>query len=211
MPIIIIGGGGHASVLVDILLKQNRDIYGIISPQSLLQREVFKGIKVFKDNSDIKQFDFKTIRLVNGVGMIPGSDLRFKLFTYFSKLGYKFESVICESAFVSKYSVIGTGAQILSNSVIQTGSKIGTQTIINNGAIVEHDCKISKHCHLAPNAVLCGDVDIGSFSFIGAGATVIQNCKIPNRSVIGAGACITKSPKKSTMWIAPPSLSKSKQ
>ena len=40
MPLIIIGGGGHASVLVDILRSQNRQILALISPDDVSSRTV---------------------------------------------------------------------------------------------------------------------------------------------------------------------------
>ena len=203
LPLVIIGGGGHASVLVDILLLQNREIVGIISPEATSDRQAFADIPKLSRNSDVENFDPTEVLLVNGIGMTPKSNLRMKLSEYYSALGYRFETVICESAYVSRLSQINEGAQVLSNSTVQTGAKIESQTIINSGAIVEHDCHVGKYCHIAPNAVICGQVKLGSSVFVGAGATIIQNCEIVDGSIIGAGACITSSAEVVATWFAP--------
>ena len=56
LPIVLIGGGGHASVLADILLRQGREIVAVICPDDISQRRVFSGIKQFHEDSDIEQF-----------------------------------------------------------------------------------------------------------------------------------------------------------
>ncbi|TNZ44854.1 shikimate dehydrogenase, partial [Vibrio parahaemolyticus] len=43
MPLVIIGGGGHASVLVDLLRNQNRTILAVMSPDDISTRQAFDG------------------------------------------------------------------------------------------------------------------------------------------------------------------------
>ena len=64
--------------------------------------------------------------------------------------------------------------------------------IINSRALIEHDCQIASHSHVAPGAVLCGQVSVGEQAFIGAGATVIQQITVGHRAIIGAGTVIVK-------------------
>lgn len=191
-PIVVIGGGGHASVLVDILLKQKREIIAVISPDNIRSRRVFDGIAHFKENEDIQQFSVDEILLVNGVGMLPGSSLRHSINEYYLSLGYRFSSVIADEAVISPYSVIKEGAQVLPNAIINAGALIGMHTIINTGALVEHDCIIGDYNHIAPRATLCGQVYTQDHVFVGANATVIQNVQIEAGAVIRAGSLISK-------------------
>lgn len=193
LPIVMIGGGGHASVLAEILLTQGRKILAVISPEDVSQRSVFSGIPVLEKDEDVLNFDQDKVLLVNGVGMMPKSALKQKINEYFLALGYQFETVIADSAFVSPYSIVETGAQILSNAVIHTGVTVGRHTIINSGALVEHDCRIGSYNHIAPMAVLCGQVTTGRGTYIGANATVIQSIDIGGDVIVGAGATVTKS------------------
>jgi UDP-3-O-[3-hydroxymyristoyl] glucosamine N-acyltransferase len=77
--------------------------------------------------------------------------------------------------------------------IINTNTSIAAGTILNSGSIVEHDCKIGLHNHIAPGAKLSGGVETGEGVFIGIGANVIQNIKICKGSVIAAGANVFKN------------------
>ncbi|MEZ8144270.1 shikimate dehydrogenase [Enterovibrio norvegicus FF-454] len=191
-PIVMIGGGGHASVLTDILRNQGREVLAVISPEDISKRSVFDGIKHLEKNDDILDFDKDNVLLVNGIGMMPRSELKQKITEYFLLLGYRFETVIAESAFISPFSIIEEGSQILPMAIVQTGARVGRHSIVNTGALVEHDCNIGAYNHIAPNATLCGHVKTEDNVYIGAGSTVIQSLKIGSGAVIGAGASLTK-------------------
>lgn len=203
-PLVLIGGGGHASVLLDILLKQKRKVIAVVSPNNVLQRNIFSGLRHLKRDSDINAFGIDEILLVNGIGLTPGSDLRRKITESYKKLGFKFDTVIADSAEISKYAEIGEGAQILHNSTIQAGVEVGMQCIINSCALVEHDCRIEDFCHVAPNSTLCGQVSIAKDCFIGAGAVVVPSINIGRYAVIGAGVVVNRDVEGATI-IYPPS------
>ncbi len=199
LPIILIGGGGHASVLADILLSQGKKILAIISPDEIDQRQVFRNIPRFKEDKDTLSFKPDDVLLVNGIGMMPKSNLRQSITQYFESLGYRFGTVIADSAVVSSFAVIEEGAQILPCAIVNAGACIGKHTIVNSGALVEHDCEIGAHNHIAPKAVLCGQVKTEEGVFVGANATIIQNLQISHSSVIGAGATVTQSVSSKTI------------
>lgn len=187
----MLGGGGHASVLVELLLSQGREILAIVSPDDISERHIFDGVRHLKNDNDVLQFNPELVLLVNGIGPMPGSLLRNQLSDNFSKLGYQFESVISPNAIVSPSAILSAGVQIFHAAVIQVGVSIGENTIINTGAIIEHDCQIGKDNHIAPRATLCGQVLTEKNVYVGAAATIIQNIKIEQGSVVGAGTTIT--------------------
>ncbi|MDE1220597.1 acetyltransferase [Vibrio aestuarianus] len=199
LPIVMIGGGGHASVLAEILLIQGRDILAVISPEDISQRSVLKGITILEKDEDILKFDKDKVLLVNGIGMMPKSGFKQKINEYFLSLGYQFETIIADSAFVSPFSKIETGAQILPMAIIQTGATVGRHSIVNTGALVEHDCKVGAYNHIAPKATLCGQVETKENVYVGAGSTVIQGVSIGCGAIVGAGASLTQSLEDNTI------------
>lgn len=192
-PLILIGGGGHASVLADILLGQGREIVAVISPDALSSRAVFAGLAHLAQDEEVKRFSPDSVYLVNGIGMLPRSMLRQRVNQQFLELGYQFETVIASDAHVSRFATIHSGAQILSGARVQTGAVIGEHTIVNSGALVEHDCQIGTYNHIAPRATLCGEVFTHEAVYIGANATVIQGLALEAQSTVGAGAILTQS------------------
>ena len=61
---------------------------------------------------------------------------------------------------------------------------------MNSGAIVEHDCTVGDHAHVASAACVAGGVRIGEGALIGAGATVRQGLCVGARAVVGAGSVV---------------------
>jgi sugar O-acyltransferase (sialic acid O-acetyltransferase NeuD family) len=189
-PLLILGAGGHASVLVDILQRSGYKLLGIVSPEVDNCRRVFDGIKHYGNDDDVLLFTKDSIRLVNGVGSLPNNSIRTQLYQQFEKKGYQFETVIAPSAIVSKYVQLGYGVQVMERAIINAGTKIGNNTIINTGAIVEHDCHIGAHNHIAPGVVLSGQVVTADHVHIGTGAKIMQCISIGEHAVIGMGATV---------------------
>ena len=189
----MLGGGGHASVLVDILKQKNRSIIGIVCPEVVMQREILAGFAHYQSDNDILKFVSSDVFLINGIGSLPGEQLRKIIFLRCVKLGYQFETVISSHAIVSPHAELGEGVQIMPGAIVQVGAKIGDNTIINSGSIIEHDCVIGRHNHIAPGSTLSGQVTTADQVYIGTGAKVINNLDIGLNSVIAAGAIVTKS------------------
>ncbi len=195
----MIGSGGHAAVLFDILRQNKREVIAVISPKELPINDVFNGIAHLCRDDDVLNFDKKAISLINGVGSLPGSRLRANLYQYFVELGYEFETVISKNAIVSDYATLGKGVQVMAGAIIQTGVNIGANSIINTGAIVDHDCRLGQNNHIAPGAVLSGQVTSKSNVHFGTGASIIQSINIGANVVVGAGATITKDVEENTV------------
>lgn len=207
-PVVLIGGGGHASVLAEILLEQGREIVAVVCPDDITSRSVFFGLCHLKNDDDVLNFDPKQVRLINGIGMLPNSTIRQCMTQRFTQLGYQFDSVIASSAFVSAFAQIEQGVQILHKAAVNTGANIGAYSIINTGACIEHDCVIGQYNHIAPQAVLCGQVKTDGNVFIGTNATVIQNVNIDANSIVGAGVTLTQSLCENSTAYAPQAVIK---
>ena len=202
---LIIGGGGHAAALAEILIKQSKPLLGVVAPDILAGHAIFDTVQHYLQDDDVLAFSANEVLLVNGIGAMPRQTFREKVYTRFSELGYTFAIVIADSALVSDYAVLAKGAQIMNNAVINIGSKIGENTIINTSVSVDHDCTIGAHSHLAPGSTLSGQVKIESNVHIATGSSIINNVTIGCNSIIGVGANITKSiPKYSIVYGARP-------
>lgn len=190
--LVLIGGGGHASVLLDILIQQGHKIAAYVSPEKAGNEALFGNIPWLKRDEDIFSFNPDEVELVNGIGSIPGKSFRSVIFRQLTEKGYHFHSVICQSARISPHVVLQQGVQILSGSIVNVGSFIGENSILNTGCVVDHDCQIGADNHIAPGVTLSGTVKTGVNVHIGTGASVIQAVTIGGNTVVGAGACVTK-------------------
>lgn len=188
-PVILIGNGGHAAVLTDILLQQARSIIGFTAPK---KQENRFSIPYLGPDHIIGTFNPNDVELVLGLGTINVSSVRSQIFQEFKDRGYRFTSVIHQNAVISPYATLGEGVQIMAGSVIETFAEIADNTIINTSSSINHDCRIGKHCHIAPGTILSGNVTVGGLTHIGTGSTVIQNVRIGSQVLIGAGSLVLR-------------------
>ena len=191
--IIMIGAGGHAGVLLDLLFRKNIEVHSLVIPVgSSARSKIFQNVeKIYGDNS-LDAYDRSTIILVNGIGFLPRQLRRRDLFLEYSTKRFKFEKVVATTSMVSSNADLDEGVQIMDGCIIQSGARIGENTIVNTNASIDHDCDIGSHNHIAPGTTICGDVSTASNVFVGSGAVISNGVYIGENTIIGAGAIVTK-------------------
>ena len=176
-PIIILGAGGHAKVLLDMLLNQKVKIIGILDTSPRVIDNLY-DIPIIGTDNDIVKFDPNEIELVNGIGSIGVVNVRCEVYKKFKSQGYHFRQVIHNQSIISSRVKLGEGIQVMAGAIVNAGSCIEENAIINTRTSVDHDCHIGSHVHIAHGSSLSGNVNIGSATLIGAGSAVIND--IPN-------------------------------
>ncbi len=189
-PVILLGAGGHAKVLLDILLEQNIEILGIAEKDGADLPPDLCGVPVIGSDSDVQQYPPDKVELVNGIGSIGSTALRQKVYEKFKRQDYCFAQVIHPRAVVSRRALLGEGVQIMAGAVVNIGTRIKENSIINTNASVDHDCLIGAHVHIAPGVTLSGGVMVGDGSHIGTGTSVVQGLEIGTHVIVGAGAVV---------------------
>lgn len=186
-PIIILGNGGHASVLTEMLLLQGRKILGFTAPE---EQRNFYGLAYLGTDEIVVTINPEKVDLVLGIGTVNMSTVRHSLFEELKNLGYRFATCVHPTAIISSTATLAEGVQVMAGAIVQPHVQIRENTIINTGSIIEHDCVIGAHVHVAPGVTLSGSVHIGDYSHIGTGSSVIQGIEIGSNSLIGAGAVV---------------------
>lgn len=201
LPVIVIGGRGHAKVLVSTLLLCRRSILGFVDLNP--KAPPVLGIRCLGSDVAVSLHAPGDVRLVNGVGCTGSSASRQDIYDRFTRQGYRFATVIHPSAIVAPEVQIEDGVQIMAGAILQSGSSVGCNAIVNTGAIIDHDCVVGAHAHIAPGAVLSGGVHVDSGAHVGTGARIIQGVSIGAASVVGAGAVVIKdvSPGVTTVGV----------
>lgn len=187
--IILLGDGGHASVIKEILSENNFKVFAICSDKTNPKQ----NNNIILEDDIFLKFKSDEIKLVNGIGFMPKSKTREKVYKKFIAKTYSFLKVISNNSMVSKDATVCDGAQLLPGSVINANAYIGVNSIINSGSIIEHDVQIGNHTHVCPGSVICGGSKIGNNVFIGAGTCIIQNIEIGDGAIIPAGSVIKKN------------------
>lgn len=203
---VILGGGGHARVLIDALQLINQvELYGVLVPdESLWSSDIF-GVPVLGGDDLLPGLaDQGVDSFVVGLGSVGDSRIRQRLFHYGLDQGLDVLSVRHPTAILSPHARLGRGSQFLPGSIVNAGAVIGENVIINSGAIIEHDCQIGDHVHVATGAHLSGTIQVGEGAHIGTGAVVRQGIKIGENAIVGAGAVVVKDVLPDTCVVGVP-------
>ena len=181
--IYLIGAGGHAKVIADILEKNNFSILGIID-KNLAGTSFLKKYAV---KADWQDFEIKDVdNFIIGIG---NNQIRKSISN--DLLNGRFFAIIKDkSSNISIYSHIGEGSVVMPGVTINVDVKIGAHCIINTNSSIDHDCILDDFVHISPNVGLAGNVQVGEGTHIGIGASVIQGIKIGKWCTIGAGAVV---------------------
>ncbi len=193
LPVIVLGAGGHAKVVIGALKASGGTILGLTDIDRKTHGKSVLGIPVMGADDKVLGHKPDDIVLVNGVGSTRVSDHRKALYERFLEAGFAFRTVVHPSAIIGEDVEISEGSQVMAGAVIQPACRIGANCIINTRASIDHDCVIGAHSHIAPGAVLGGSVTLGDGVHIGTGATVIQNIEIGAGALVAAGAVVTKN------------------
>ncbi len=199
--IIIIGKGGHAKSVADIIERQNLfEIAGYIVNEDGEQAEENDYPILGRDEDLPRLFQEGISNVAMGIGFMGKSKLREKMYLKLKETGYHFPVICDPSAIVSSTAVMEEGSMIGKGAIINAGARIGRLCIINTRAVIEHDCVIEDFSHISVGAVLCGAVRIGKETFVGANATIIQGRCVESRCIIAAGAVVRKELKKGEVF-----------
>ena len=184
--VVIVGAGGHAKVIADIVLCSGDDLIGFLDDNELKQKKiVYKNYEVIGKISDyLKYKDYSFIVAI-------GDNYRRAKIS--KELKVNWYTAIHPNAVVADTVKVGVGTVIMAGVIINPDTIIGEHCIINTGATVDHDNVISNFVHISPGAHLAGSVKIGECSWVGAGAVVVNNINIGKKITLGAGGVAIKS------------------
>jgi len=191
-PVIVLGAGGHAKVVIDALRCAGYKVLGLTDANPTRHGASVLGVPVLGGDEAVQRYGVADVQLANGIGSTGNSDLRRAVFEKFVGLGYHFAALLHPSAVVANDVLLGEGAQIMAGVVLQPGCRIGRNVIVNTRAAIDHDCDIGDHAHVSPGATLCGNVTIGASAHIGAGSTVIQTVTVGANALVAAGAVVVR-------------------
>lgn len=179
----LIGAGGHAKSVLDILWAMPSFPYSIeliddYSTQTIRDLPLHKTIPLLE----------KDDRLFIAIG---DNQIRKNKFEQFDP--NLFYSVHSSEAYLGYGVSLGYGVLIAHHVHLGPEVVIGNNTIINTGALVEHEVHIGQHCHIAPSVSIAGQVKIGDEVMIGLGSKVLNNVEIASKVKIAAGSVVTQS------------------
>jgi UDP-perosamine 4-acetyltransferase len=188
--LIIVGGGGHAKVILDVVEESGDfEAVGCIARDAPNHGEL--SVPFLGDESSLPHLRSAGVQLA--FVAVGDNRARSELSQRVLEQRFQIVNIVSRHAVVSRGVELGWGIAIMPGAVINSGTKIGNGCIINTGVMIDHDCKIAAWGHLAPGTVFAGSVETGEGAFLGVGARVIQNISIGAWTTVGAGGVVIRN------------------
>lgn len=198
---VVIGGGGHARVLIDAIKAAHPHAnLAVVDADASRAGSSLLGVPIVGNDDILAELVRNgTRQFVIGVAGVRDNGPRARLFERARELGLEPITVIHPGASVSQYATVGAGCQIFAGAIVNACATLGVNVVVNTGAIVEHDCIVDDHAHVATGARLAGAVHVEALAHIGAGSVVRQLLRVGRAAVVGAGAAVVKDVRPSAV------------
>ena len=196
--VIVIGGGGHSKVVIDIIKNNGYEASEIeILDDNLDIGSEILSCKVVGKVKDALKYN-KDTKFVIAIG---NNEVREKISKEY-KLDYT--TFIHPSAVIGEDVNIDKGSVIMGGSVINSGTKIGKHSIINTSSTIDHDSNIGDFVHLSPGVHMGGTVNVGNRTWIGVATSVKNNISIGKDIIIGVGSVVINNVKEKGIYVGNP-------
>lgn len=178
---ILIGAGGHAKVLLDMIKP-----IAYVDPHPNAWLDTM-GAKHMSDAELTALLPQKPSLVMGFVGLTcEALSKRYALMQDYARRGAQFPALIHPAAIASPSSIIHDGVQVLPGAVVNAHAVLKEGVVINSGAVVEHDAVIGSGAHIAPRASVLGSANVGECAFVGSGAVIVQNALVASQHFVKA-------------------------
>ncbi len=199
---LVLGSGGHALSVLN--LGRMYDSFSPLGYVSLKRSQdpAFESLAYFSTLTDALGTGIK--HFANGVGVSVSLERRLSISTEAELAGLTEISLIACTADVGSEVGDLRGLQVFQQSVLQINAKLENHVVIGSGAIVEHDVLVQEGAFVGPGSILLGAASIGRCAFVGAGAVVLPGVRVGDGAVIGAGSVVTRDAKPNSKYLGSP-------
>lgn len=187
-PLLLIGAGGHAKVVLDAVLMSGRfEVVGLLDADPKLRGTHVLGFPVLGDEGLLEETAYAGCGVIVSIG---DNRQRLAVAAQCVPMERTFAIAIHPSVIVGRNVEIGEGTVVLGGAVINPGAAIGAHCIVNTSASIDHDCVLGDGVHVSPGAHIAGGVRIDRAVHIGIGASVLPGLHVGEAAVVGAGAVV---------------------
>lgn len=188
-PLIIIGGGGHAQVVLSAALAACVHVAGFVDDNDQAPLSMKRGLTRLATLRDF----MPTGQMACILALGDLASRRVLLARFGEGLTRSAVTLVHPTATVDPSATLGRGVYVGPHAVIHACARVRDHAIINTASVIEHDCDIGENAHIAPGTVLAGAVTVGDDTLLGIGSRVIPGITIAPRSTIGAGAVVVRN------------------
>jgi len=206
--VLIIGGGGNASVVGYAILDANRRGHdtlvfcGYVNDRDNVAE--IEGFPVLGGLNDVERLISEGFYFINTIGKIGGQKERIDLINSLPIPDERWVTFIHPTAYVAPNVKLGKGCVVMPNVSISPGTVIGNHTRIMINAVIGHNNFIGDFCFFAAASCTGAHLNIGNGVFVSLNATTREFLTLGNYATLGMGAVLTKDIGENEIWVGNP-------
>ena len=187
--VVLLAAKNHSKFIVDICHDAAIGVHGFLDDtfdqgHKVMGYPVLGGFSLIEDSNFRNEFEFF-------VAMGTPKD-RLHWGRRLLELGASVANIIHPTAAVSRDARMGVGTLINSFVTMHVDAELGDFVCVDNHSTVAHHVILSDGVNFSPGVRAMGSVECGETAFIGAGAILVPRVTVGARTVVGAGAVVTK-------------------
>ncbi len=194
-PVVIIGVGGYASNLVDMMHDVNRESgselfrpVGLLDDTPSRQGQSYYGLPVLGTLREAS--NLRDVYFINAIGSTNTAKAKPELINRTGIELDRFISIVHPSAYISSSATIAAGSVVCQKCVVMAESAIGIHVKTLPLATISYGAFIGDYSTVAGGAVVAAEVRIGSCAYIGANAVIRERISVGANVVIAMGAMV---------------------
>jgi sugar O-acyltransferase (sialic acid O-acetyltransferase NeuD family) len=204
--VVIVGAGGHAREVADILRHGVREgasprLLGFVADDPENYPAEVGGVPFLGDWGWFDTADPEGLAVICAVGL---PQLRRHLAGRAQARGITFASAVSPLAYVSPTAQLGEGVMVFPHAFVSAGSSLGDHAVVNVGASVSHDARVRPFATLGPGVRVAGHAEVGEGCYLGIGSSVIDRVSIGAWATVGGGACVTEDLRENVTAVGVP-------
>lgn len=204
-PIVLLGSGGHATCLVDIIeVSGAHQIAGVVTTDAGRINE-FLGYPVLGGHEALPELARRGLRLAaNGIGSMRDMTARRLAFAELKSHGFEVATLVHPSAVVSPRATLGEGVQMLQASAVQPAAVLGNDVIVYPMSVVGHGSVLGDHVLVSGGVTVGANVTVGDNCILSVGVDVVSGLSICENVLLGAGAAVTSDIREAGTYAGVP-------
>jgi UDP-perosamine 4-acetyltransferase len=188
--IVVVGGGGHAKVVIEILRAAGEVVLGFTDPDTGAGSSAL-ALRLGTDEAlgELAAVGFRRVFVALG-----GNASRRRIGARLLAEGFELPNAIHPSATISPTVQLGRGVAVMAGAVLNAATRVSDLVVVNTGATVDHDCILGEGCHVAPGCHLSGFVRVGEEALLGVGSSIGrgESMNIGARAILGTGSVVVR-------------------
>jgi sugar O-acyltransferase (sialic acid O-acetyltransferase NeuD family) len=194
-PLVIMGTGGSAYDVLDIVMASNA-ISPAWEPLGFLDDAREKGSCYL--NLPIlgglrEAAALPGCKFVNVIGSDASYRRRAEIIASANVPRDRFATLVHPGACVSPWVRLGCDVYVAFGASLGGGVKTGDHVSFSPACVVGHDSEIGDFSMIAPRALVSGFVRIGRGCYVGAGAMIRQRIEVGDGALVGLGAVVVRN------------------